>query len=763
MLAQAVPEMRAEVSPAAGPSLIYCEPLRRCRCTSSPRPISNSADRARTGRSLAHVDTPAISDRQLPPLRQDLKLLPGPVQSDGSPTWRIQDAIRNRFFQIGWLEFELLSRWDEVADGRTLIARVAAQTTLEPQPAELAELLEFLGRNQLLLGIDRRAQQGLKRRWLAGVRPWQETLLHHYLFFRIPLVRPSGFLDATLPLARALVHPFMLAVLAAVALADLLLVTRQWETFSQTFQYFFTLEGLLGYALAIGVSKTLHELAHAWTARHYGVRVPTMGVAFLVLWPMLYTDTSESWKLTNPRHRFRVAAAGITAELALAILAALCWGLAPDGPVRSVFFLLATTTWVLTLAINASPFMRFDGYYLLSDALDMPNLHERSGALARHWIRSRVFGIEHAPPEPDWSPGQRAGLILFALATWAYRLVLFLGIALLVYHLFFKLLGIALMAVEIGWFIARPIWTEMRWLWRHRLDMRWRPHAIGLTLITLALLAWLVPVASDVSAPALMRAREEQNLFAPVPARVAQVAVRNGALVRKGDRLVLLESPDLQSRIERTEMRIRSHQAELRLRGTSEQRLERTRVVMEQLAESLADLEAARSEAAQLDLIAHSDGRVRDLPTDLVQDRWVNPKQLLLRVTSDRGALLEAYVGEQQVGALAPGQAVSFYPAAAGRPVVRGHISSIDTAVMAIVPRPLLASTHGGEIAVSAEPGRSLRAHDPLYRITIEADPGTPDADRVLRGRVRIDIGLQAVASNLFSRTAALILRESGF
>ena len=709
------------------------------------------------------MDQPANTLRPLPRLRQDLKLLPGPTEQDGAPTWRIHDPIRNRFFQIGWLEFELLSRWAEAADALDLVRRVADQTALEPRPDELAELLGFLSRNQLLLAEDQATRKGLKRRWLAGVRPWQETLLHHYLFFRVPLVRPARFLDATLPLARLLMHPVMLALLVIAALADLLLVTRQWETFSQTFQYFFTIEGLIGYALAISVSKTLHELAHAWTARHYGVRVPTMGVAFLVLWPMLYTDTSESWKLANPRHRFRVAAAGITAELALAIVAALCWALAPEGPVRSVLFLLATTTWVLTLAINASPFMRFDGYYLLSDALDIPNLHERSSALARHWLRRRLFGIEQAPPEPLWTARQRAALVLFALATWLYRLVLFLGIALLVYHLFFKLLGIVLMAVEIGWFILRPIGTELRWLWQHRHEMQVRPQAIGAVIVCLALAAWLIPVATDVTAPAMLRAQEEQNVFAPAPARVAEIAVKNDQTVRKGDRLLRLESPDLQSRIERTAMRIRSHQAELRLRGTSEQRLERARVVVEQLAESLADLEAARAEVAQLDLVAQSDGRVRDLPPDLIEGRWVNPKQLLLRVTSDRGALLEAYVGEQQVGAVEAGQAVIFYPAAVGRPIVRGRIRSIDTAAMAVVPRPLLASTQGGEMAVSVEQSRSLRAHDPFYRIMIETEPGTADTDTVLRGRARIDIGLQTVANNLFSRTAALILRESGF
>ena len=123
-------------------------------------------------------------------------------------------------------------------------------------------------------------------------------------------------------------------------------------------------------------------------------------------------------------------------------------------------FLLATTTWVSTLAINASPFMRFDGYFLLSDFLQMPNLHSRAFALARWDMREKLFKLGEPPPE-SFSDTKRLGLILFAWATWIYRLVLFLGIAALVYHFFIKALGIMLFLVEIVWFIAKPLWSEI--------------------------------------------------------------------------------------------------------------------------------------------------------------------------------------------------------------------------------------------------------------------------------------------------------------
>lgn len=119
-----------------------------------------------------------------------------------------------------------------------------------------------------------------------------------------------------------------------------------------------------------------------------------------MLWPMLYTDTSESWRLRSPRHRLAISSAGISVEMALAGLSTLAWALLSDGPLRQAMLYLATTGWVLSLALNASPFMRFDGYFIASDLLDFPNLHERSGAIARAWLRRKLLGWKEPDPEP---------------------------------------------------------------------------------------------------------------------------------------------------------------------------------------------------------------------------------------------------------------------------------------------------------------------------------------------------------------------------
>src|SRR5258708_34037030 len=228
----------------------------------------------------------------------------------------------------------------------------------------------------------------------------------------------------------------------------------------------------LYYAIALTFSKVVHELAHAFSARRYGVRVPTLGVAFLVLWPYLYTDTGETWKLSDRRKQLVIACAGMAAELVLAVFSTFLWALSPEGAAKSVFFVLASSTWIMTLAVNLSPFMRFDGYFVLSDLPDFPNLHERSSACARWWLRRTFFGLEEPMPEPQLRPHQRAGLIAFAYITWLYRLTVFIRIALLVYRLAVKLLGMFLMVVEVVWFILMPVWKEAVYLWKARQSSR---------------------------------------------------------------------------------------------------------------------------------------------------------------------------------------------------------------------------------------------------------------------------------------------------
>jgi putative peptide zinc metalloprotease protein len=273
---------------------------------------------------LRHSEQPALA---LPSIRQDLRLYPGSAQPDGSPTWRILDPVRNSFYEIGWLEFELLTRWREHQDAGSLITHVTAETTLRPVLDEVQELISFLADHQLLAPGSLVARQALERRVHTRERAWYEQLTHHYLFFRLPLFRPDSFLSRTVGLTDAFFTGGFLLMLAALFALDLYLVSREWYSFTAAMGRMLTPHAFVYYALALVFAKVIHEHGHAYAAKRYGVRVPTMGVAFLVLWPYLYTDTSESWKLADRRKQLVIALAGMAAELALAIVCTFLWAL----------------------------------------------------------------------------------------------------------------------------------------------------------------------------------------------------------------------------------------------------------------------------------------------------------------------------------------------------------------------------------------------------------------------------------------------------
>ena len=706
---------------------------------------------------------PEPQSPKVPKLREDIKLYPGPRHRDGSPSWRILDPVRNRFFEIGWLEFELLARWSEHTKVDDLIAHIEAETPLRPTEDEVVGFIQFLESGQLLVPADKEDRGKLRGRWMRGVKPWYEQLFHNYLFFRVPLVHPDKFLERTLPLAELFFTRSFFTIVLLVFLVDLYLITREWDELRRTFSYFFNLQGGLYFAIAATFSKVLHELGHAYAAKRYGVRVPAMGVAFLVMWPFLYTDVGETWKLADRKKQIVIASAGMASELALACFATLLWTITPEGAAKHVLFILATTTWVMTLAVNASPFMRFDGYFVVSDALDFPNLHERSGAAARWWIRRTFFGLHEPLPEPTFTVWQRVGLVLFAAVTWTYRLVVFFGIALMVYHLFFKILGIVMMMMELVWFIFRPVWSEVSYLWARRklVSLQWSP--LSMVFGLLLLVVWLVPVTNQMSAPAVLRIAQEQTVYAPFAAQIKSVEVRPGDIVEPGQVLVLLDAPELWLRADKAAISLASARAESLTSAANGKLQEKRLVLLEQIAEALAEQKSVEEEVERLTVRATIRGAIRDFSPQIVAGRTIGTRELMMRVAAPAPAVIEAYVSESTIESVQVGQDVTFVSSRAGAPSVRGVVKSIDTTGSKQITRPLLVTPHGGDIAAVLDRRGGAQAQDPVYRVLIDPVGDVGYLRTIERGTVRIETSLVLVAQNFASRALSILVRESGF
>ena len=695
------------------------------------------------------------AEAALPALREDLVLLPAADNRDGSPAWMIQDPVSNRFYRIGWLEFEMLLRWQSSAS--TLLEQVRAETTLNPDAETLKSLLGFLGQNCLLRAQAAQDSQRLADRSERERRRDLRWLFHHYLFVRIPLVRPDRFLSATMPVVALIYSRFFAVLLACLAGAGLVLAGRQWDTFLATVQESFTPAGVLGYLVALAFAKLLHELGHAYTATRYGVRVAHMGVSLVVLFPMLYTDTSESWKLTDRRQRLGIAAAGLITELGIAALATLGWSLTGDGALRSGLFFLATTSWILSLGINASPFMRFDGYFLLSDALDLPNLHARSSAFARSFLRRHILGWRE--PDPEVLPRNLARfLTVFALITWIYRLTVFLGIALVVYLFFFKALGVILFAVEIAWFILMPVWSELRVWWRRRVETPTRHRFWALLLLSVFGFVCAAPLPYGVTAPAWLHADRTLALYAPYPARIVQVHAAGP--VGAGALLLTLDSPDTRARGARADAASATLWSQLQRSGASGEDPAQRSQLSSRLQKELAESRGAREEVNRLALTAPFGGILSDLDPLIHPGSWVNPQQPLGIVFDPASWIVDAFVDQAGLRHLGPGDRAQVYIVDSFEPLAAAVVF-IDATRTLVLPDPMLDAAHGGEIRVSTGKGRT-EVQQSLYRVRLRL-AGPPPSARTQLARVVIRGEPHSLLGEWLRWMTSVVIRESGF
>lgn len=699
----------------------------------------------------------------LPQLREELAIFPAPRLADGQPCWTLHDPTRNRFFQIDWLTFEVLSRWP-MGNPEVIAEDIGNATTLHPESDEVQYIAAFLAENELLqLAPDPALAKRMAARLQARKGSLWQRLLHGYLFFRIPLLRPDAWLTRLAPQLDFFYSPafFRLSLLAFFCGAAL--VWREWDRFSASLVDTLTMSGLLTWSVALVGVKIFHELGHAVTAKRYGCRIPTIGVAFMVLLPMAYTDTNETWKLARRSERFGVAAAGVATELLIAVWATLFWALLPEGAPKTIAFVLASITWVMSVAINCSPFMRFDGYFLLVDWLNMPNLHERSFSLARWQLRELLFGLGEAPPEMV-PAGRRRALIAFAWASWLYRFFLFLGIALLVYHAFAKALGIFLFAVEIIWFILRPVSREVT-AWKSRWPaIRRKPRSWLTILAVLSMLGLLfVPWPTRLVASGQLQAADTFAVYAPSAAQVKSLPVAEGLSVASGQLLIELASPELESRQQASIARVERLQQQVGAAGFDPEMRPQLIPLQEQLATAEAELSGVLGQIGLLSLKAPFAGRLRDLNPDLQPGMWVKSGERIATLVGGAQWRVEAYFDEDALNRLAPGDHGLFFADGLGGSILPLHITAIDTDATHIMPSGLLTAPAGGSVVIRQQAGQRIPERA-AYRVTLAVD-GDPLAlaGHAWRGDVVVH-GKWEAPGLAFARSAlALLWREFGF
>lgn len=699
-------------------------------------------------------------DTKIPRLNPDLKLVKGSAAEDGTPNWRLYHPVSHQYFHLGWEEFEYLSRFSLCTTYRELADKLRRETTLEPDEERFKELLLFLNRHGLIRPVE----------GLPLTPPAKETksllsgLVHNYLFFSLPLVRPQKFLEATYPYVAFFFSKEASLIALLVLLYGAVMTFGRLDEFTATFLNLFSMEGALTVALVFTVIKLLHELGHAYTCIKYGLNVPHMGVAFMVMYPVFYTETTSAWALAGRREKVEIGLAGIRLELMLAAIFLLVWNDAAPGLLQSIAFSVVAISLLGSLLINLNPLMRFDGYFILGDALGIENLHGRGFACARWGLRKMLFGWQDECPEAAIG-SRRRFLVCFGWATLIYRFFLFAGIAALVYMLFPKPFGLILMVIEVLWFIVLPILSELKvWISRSADLIRYTRGKMTFAIAFIASIFLFLPIQGHVNAPGVVHAAEYRDVYASYPSQLVQLNVAENKFVETGQVLARLESAELEKDYELTQISLEELEKQMRRQQTDVALLRENQALLQSRIDDLKiRLKSFQQKREQLTVKAPFNGYIKDMNPELHDGRYVSVDDLLFRVINSQQNLVTAYVSEQDIERIHQDNPAEFRAAYSLIETLPLHVKSIEKTNVANLDKAEVSSVYGGpvysELFQSGNEAVRIVPRQSLYKVTLE--PKEPEFLQVTSGIITIKAENVMPVSIFFHWLYALFLPES--
>ena len=324
-------------------------------------------------------------------MRADLRVQQ--IRFQGRGSWIVKDPVSLRYFQLTEEEHTVL----RMLDGDTSLTEIKDEFERRYAPQVvtyegLQSLLHLFHQRGLVYAdaIGQGAQLLERRRVRA--RRLLISKLTGLLFIRLPGVDPERFLNWLYPKIRWMYSRWFVVTGMLLVFSAIALVTIQFNAFCAmlpTFHQFFTARNVFWMMMALAIAKILHELGHALTCKHFGGECHEIGMAFLVFTPCLYCDTSDTWMLSNRWHRALVGVAGMWVEIILASACTFVWWFSQPGIVHYLCLSTIFICSVSTVVLNGNPFLRYDGYYVLSDLLEIPNLWQRSRAAL-----TRVFVLQ---------------------------------------------------------------------------------------------------------------------------------------------------------------------------------------------------------------------------------------------------------------------------------------------------------------------------------------------------------------------------------
>jgi putative peptide zinc metalloprotease protein len=615
--------------------------------------------------------------------------------------------------------------WDFIArlDGRATVEEIW-QACLDrnrdaaPGQGEVVQMLAQLYNGNLILSdVPADVTQLFERLKKRRANEWKSRIFGIF-FLRIPLWDPDAFLNRTIGLMRPLLSWFGALLWLAAGGAALALVVGHWERATDQSAGVFDPSNLALLYVAFALTKLLHEMGHAYAVKRFDGEVHRMGITFLVFTPIPFVDATAAWAFRERWKRVWVGSAGMIVELFFAALAAFVWVGTGPGLINGLAYNVMIVASVSTLLFNLNPLLRFDGYYILADLTDSPNLQPRSTRQWFHWIERYAFGgkLSNSPAE---STGETIWLSSFGAAAWIYRIFITFTIIIFVADKFFGLGFLAAVLTLIG-FVVLPLYKGVRYLLTEPRIERVRGRAIGITLAFLAVLFILlgvVPFPNHFRAPGVIKAGQSQYLITGVAGEVDQVLVGESDRIPAGAPVIRMRNPEL-------ELEIADLRAELARIDAAQRRsfaespgdlaplAERRRVTEARLANRYERQAALAMNAPVAGQVALAN------PNELL-GRWLQRGAVAGEVVGGGDYEFRAVVSQGDASRLFTDEATKFelrFPGSAARAFVPTGVRIVP-GQQDFLPSPALGWPAGGPIRVDAQDPSGLRAYEPFFLV----------------------------------------------
>lgn len=692
----------------------------------------------------------------------------------GERWYVVRDPAGNQFHRLSAPAYAFVALLDgtrTVAEAWELTGGQLADSA--PTQNEVIQILSQLhSANLVEANVTPDAAVLLRRHKRMVQRQWKGRLMN-VLFPRIPLWDPDEFLKRWMPAMKPLLSWWGLALWFVVVISAVIALVPEWDKLKGGVQMAMDPSYWPWLWLTFVGVKLVHELGHAFACRRFGGECHELGVMFLVLVPAPYVDASSAWLFPSKWARAFVGAAGMVFELFVAGLMAFVWLNTQEG---TLLHYLAFNTMLIasvsTILFNANPLLRYDGYYILSDLLEIPNLRYRSPEYSLGLIKRHLFKVKLTQPLPP--VGQRVWLLLYAISSSIYRTFIGFMIILIVWDKV-PMIGI-LMAIggAITW-LCVPVFKTLKYLLiepeLHRKRMRaamWTVGAIATVVVVVGLLRFSVTYTAE----GYVDAANKVVLHAGAPGVVETIVARDGQALKQGDVILVCSNLELDAEIARLNARLSA------LRARYEQGIVRDRAEAQATLEQIADLENElkldKERRDRLTLRSPIDGVLIAPDLDHLIGRYItereevaivsDPSELLVRVSLPQDdAALRYTEGSASPETLARGQQAKIRLASMGwqDSELVGFIEE-RTAPQWMLPHASLGHMGGGPSQIDPTDTKGVKLLKPQIEVYVRVP--NPDGKLITgqRAYLRFDLGQRKPLIWNWSRRLWQIFQSQG-